>query len=162
MRQVELLSSREIPRTDLVAFFSQIGVKHEENPYNLSPYFLHTGEHSVWIDLDIIEERYPEPAIDALTEQKLGGLPQTQILLHISRGPESEALAIGFACQFAEHWPCVVDNLSGRVRRIYSAQELRQLQKEGRGLWDDDQLAPFPKDEGEDKSFMHFLNENDE
>ena len=154
MRQVELLSGREIPRTDLVAFFSQIGVKHEENPHYLSPYFLHTGESYVWIDLDIIEERYPDPAIDALTEQKLGDLPQTQILLHINRSPESEALAIGFACQFAERWPCVIDNLSGLAHRIYSAQELQQLREKGRGLWDDDQLVPLPKDKYEDEAFI--------
>ena len=154
MQQVRLLSSREIPRTDLVAFFSQIGVKHEENPHYLSPYFLHTGGSYVWIDLDDIEGHYPNPEIDALTEQKLGGPTRTRILLHINRSPESETLAIGFACQFAERWRCVIDNLSGLARRIYSAQELQQLQKEGCGLWDDDQLVPLPKDEDEDEAFI--------
>lgn len=154
MRQVRLLLSTNIPRDELVAFFSQVGAKYNENPHLLSPYFPNSGGAYVWIDLDDIEKRYPDPKVDALTEQKLGAIPRFSILLHINTDPESEPLALGFAIQFAERWPCVLDNLSGLARHIYSLEELRKLQEEGRGFWDDEQLVPLPKDEYEGEAFI--------
>jgi hypothetical protein len=56
---------------------------------------------------------------DVLIERKLGGAPQTSILLYISRRPSSEPLA-ELAIHFASRWPCVLDNLSGVARRVFT------------------------------------------
>jgi len=145
MDQVRLLSNVEIPRSDLVNYLLEIGVQYREDPYQLSNYYLHTGEATVWIDLDDIEPHYPNPEIDALIEQKLGDPPRIRILLHISRGLEGQLLALDFACKLAQRWPFVLDNLSGSARRIYSLEELQALQRKGHGFWEDEKRTPRPK-----------------
>ena len=90
--------------------------------------------------------RASKQLIDALIESKLGGLPQTDVVLHVSREPGSEQLAIELAIQFAKRWPCVLDNLSGLARRIFTLEELQALYESGLGLREDEKDVPLPKE----------------
>jgi hypothetical protein len=151
---VALLSSAEIRRDELVTFLHQAGAAPVESAYRIFDYILKSGEAYFWIDLDDVEQ-YPDPEIDALIAQKLGGGPRTRVMLHVkSASPESERLAIEFALQFARHWPCIIDNLSGFARHIYSVQELAELQRQGRGVWDEDRTAHPPEDSNAGKAYL--------
>lgn len=154
MRQVSLLSPIEIPRSELLQFFAQAGVKRGESAHRLAEHLLRAGEAQVWIEPESKEPHYPDPPVDALIEQKLGGPPRTHLLLHITSTPESEQLALDFACLLAERWPFVLDNLSGLARRIYGLADLQSLRQEKRGLWDEEKQASLPKDELADATFV--------
>jgi hypothetical protein len=135
MEPVELVTSKEFSQDELITSLLQIGVRRDENPNRLWDYVLRTGEAIVWVDPDD-PERYPDSEVDALIESKLGDLPRTSIVLHISRNPGSEQLALELAIKFAKHWPCVLDNLSGLARRIFTLEELQALCDSGLGLWE--------------------------
>lgn len=145
MEPVELYSSAAIPRDELVAFLFQNGVERMGHSPSLD-YRLGRGDAYVLFELES-DEHYPDPAFDVLLESKLGGPPQTSFLIYISRNEGSDQLAMDFVIQFAQCWPCVLDNLSGLARRAYSPQEVQILREEGLGLSDDDRLFPLPDDE---------------
>ena len=87
------------------------------------------GERHVWVALDnSLLNEYEADEIE-LIRQKLGGKPQSCILLDVSRTAGSERLALEFACACAERWPCVVYNLRDKV---ISAAELLRLRKTGK------------------------------
>jgi hypothetical protein len=84
------------------------------------------GERHVWVALDhSLLSEYEADEIE-LIRQKLGGKPQSCIVLNVSRTAGSERLALAFACTCAERWPCVVYNLRDKV---LSASELLRLRK---------------------------------
>ena len=87
------------------------------------------GERHVWVALDnSLLNEYETEEVE-LIHQKLGGKPQSCILLDISRTAGSERLALEFACTCAERWPCVVYNLWDTV---ILAAELLRLRKTGK------------------------------
>src|SRR5215470_4671034 len=112
MEPVELITSKAISRDEVITFLLQMGVEREQSPHRIWDYAIRRGEAIVWVDPDDVEH-YPDPEVDALIENKLGGPPQTYVVLHISRNPGSEQLALELAIQFAKRWPSVLDNLSG-------------------------------------------------
>ena len=145
MEPVELVTSKPFSRDELIASLLQIGVERDETPNRLWDYVFRTGEAIVWIDPDD-PENYPDPEIDALIESKLGSPPQTYAVLHISRNPGSEQLALKLAIEFAKRWPSVLDNLSGLARRIFALEEMQALYESGLGLWDDEKEVSLPKE----------------
>jgi len=145
MEPVELVTSKAFSRDELITALFQIGVKCEESPHRMWDYALRRGEAIVWIDPDDPED-YPNPEVDALIESKLGEPPRTSIVLHVSREPGSEQLAMELAIQFAKRWPCVLDNLSGLARRIFALEDLQALYESGLGLREDEKDVPLPKE----------------
>jgi hypothetical protein len=145
MEPVELHSSAAIPRDELVAFLFQNGVERMGHSPSLD-YRLGRGDAYVLFELDS-DEHYPDPADEALIESRLGGPPQTSFLIYISRNEGSDQLAMDFVALFAQRWPCVLDNLSGLARQVYSPQEVQVLREEGRGLDEEAHKLPLPVDE---------------
>ncbi len=152
-RPLALLSSAAIPREQLTAFLRQAGVEPVKSEHRIFDYVLTRGKASCWFDLDD-KENYTDPEVDAQIERKLGSAPHTRIMLHPSDEPGSEQLAMEFVSAFARRWPGVVDNLSGFVRLVYSAQEVDELLRQGRGLRDEDRTVPRQKDPDEDQAFI--------
>jgi hypothetical protein len=91
------------------------------------------GEQHVWVSLDNSLLKDYEADEIAMISQKLKGKPWSSILLDVSRTAGSEPLAVAFAAACTQRWPCVVYNLRDKV---FSAQELLQLQKTGSGFED--------------------------
>jgi hypothetical protein len=90
------------------------------------------GERHVWVALDnSLLNEYEADEVE-LIHQKLGGRPQSCILLDVSRTAGSERLALEFACACAERWPCVVYNL---LNKVISASELLRLRKTAQEDW---------------------------
>jgi hypothetical protein len=145
MESVELVTSKAFSQDELITSLLQIGVKRDEDPDHLWDYVLRRGEAIVWIDPDH-PERYPDSEVDTLIESKVGDSPQTYIVLHVSRNPGSEQLALELAIQFAKRWPCVLDNLSGLARRIFTLEELQALHESGLGLREDAKAGGIPKE----------------
>jgi hypothetical protein len=90
------------------------------------------GERHVWVALDngLLNE-YEADEVE-LIRQKLGGRPQSCILLDVSRTAGSERLVLEFASACAERWPCVVYNLRDKV---LPASELLRLRKTEKADW---------------------------
>jgi hypothetical protein len=89
------------------------------------------GKRHVWVALDnSLLSEYEEDEVE-LIRQKLGGKPQSCILLDVSRTAGSERLALEFASACAERWPCVVYNLLDKVLSVSELLRLRKTQKEG-------------------------------
>ena len=145
MEPVELVTSQPFSQDELIASLLQMGVERDEDPDRLWDYVLCEGEAIVWVDPED-PEHYPNPEVDALIESKLGEPPRTYIVLHVSRNPGSEQLAMELAIQFAKRWPCVLDNLSGLARRIFTLEELQALYESGLGLWEDEKGVPLPEE----------------
>ncbi len=145
MKEARLLAKSNIPQDELISFLLQIGVEREKSPHRIWDYALRHGEAIVWLELEDLEN-YPDPEVDALIESKLGASPQTTIVLHLNSSDRSEQLALGLAIQLAERWPCVLDNLSGLARCIFTLEDLRTLQSEKRGLWEDEKDIPLPEE----------------
>jgi hypothetical protein len=148
-----LLSSAEIPRDQLTNFLRKAGVEPVKSAHRIFDYHLKRGNASLWIDLDD-PENYADPEADAQIERKLEGTPRTRVMLHLSQEPDSEHLAMEFAIAFAKQWPSVIDNLSGYAWRVYSAQEVEALLRQGKGLYEDEQAMPRQKDPNEDQVFI--------
>ncbi|MDQ2716561.1 MAG: hypothetical protein M3Z08_16775 [Chloroflexota bacterium] len=161
MEPVELYSSIAIPHDELVAFLLQNSVERLGQSPHLD-YRLGRGEAYVLFELDSDEEHYPDPEFDALLESKLGGPPQTSFLIYISRNEGSEQLAMDFVTLFAQLWPCVLDNLSGRARQVFTPQEVQVLRQEGRGLYEEANKIPLPVDEYEGEAFIPPRREGEE
>jgi hypothetical protein len=85
----------------------------------------------VWVALDnSLLNEYEADEVE-LIRQKLGGKPQSCILLDVSQTAGSERLALVFACTWAERWPCVVYNLRDKVLSASELLRLRHTEKEG-------------------------------
>src|SRR5262249_32300065 len=146
MDPVELVTSKALSRDELITALLQMGVKCEESPHRMWDYALRRGEAIVWVDPDH-SEHYPDTEVDpVLMQSKLGDSPRTYIVLHVSSNPGSEQLAIELAIQFAKRWPCVLDNLSGLARRVFTLEELQALYESGQGLHEDEKDVPLPKE----------------
>ncbi len=89
------------------------------------------GERHVWVALDnSLLNEYEADEVE-LIRQKLGGKPQSCIVLDVSRTAGSARLALEFACACAERWPCVVYNLRDKVLSASELLRLRQTEKAG-------------------------------
>ena len=89
------------------------------------------GEQHVWIALDNSLLKDYEANEVELISQKLGGKPQSHILLDVSRTEGSEQLAVDFAFACMARWPCVVYNLCDTV---FSAKDVLRLYEAGMGF----------------------------
>lgn len=146
MKSAELVTSKAFSRDELIIALLQVGVKCEESPHRIWDYAVRRGEAIVWVDPDH-SEHYPDTVVDpVLMQSKLGDTPRTYIVLHISRNPGSEQLAMELAMQFAKRWPSVLDNLSGLARRVFTLEELQALYESGLGLREDEKDVPLPKE----------------
>ncbi len=160
MEPVELYSSIAIPHDELEAFLFQNGVvRLGYSPY--LDYRLGRGEAYVLFELEE-DEHYPDPEFDALLESKLGGPPQTNVVIYISENEGSAQLAMDFVLLFAQRWPCALDNLSGRARQVFTPQEVQVLQEEGRGLYEEAKKIPRPVDEYAGEAFIPPRREGEE
>ncbi len=139
---VALLSSVDIPKESFFDFLRTTSITDTKlvlSPREYCDAQLIRGNENIWIVFESEEPYYYEEDEEyGQLLQKLGGHPRTDIIIDISSTePESQHLAVEFACAFTEQWPCVVDNLRGDERhRIYSAQEIRELCNKGIGFWD--------------------------
>lgn len=127
-----VISSSNITKDELIAFIQIVGLEIVEQPND--PFFGYLGRADMYIWLAMhnrITELEGEPNEFAIIQQKLGGEPQTVILLEMSRTPGNKLLAYELAASLAKQWPCVVDNLSGYDRRITSSTELFALLESG-------------------------------
>ncbi|MEG3974037.1 hypothetical protein QT970_05370 [Microcoleus sp. herbarium8] len=127
-----VISSSNITKDELIGFIQTVGVEIVEQPND--PFFGYLGRGDLYIWLAInnrIAELEGEPNEFEIIKQKLGGEPQTVILLEMSRRPGNKLLAYELAASLAKQWPCVVDNLSGYDRRIISSAELFVLLESG-------------------------------
>ncbi|MCC3409940.1 MAG: hypothetical protein JGK17_31275 [Microcoleus sp. PH2017_10_PVI_O_A] len=129
-----VISSSNITKDELIAFIQTVGLEIVEQPND--PFFGYLGrvDMYIWLTIDnrsvaVLEDG--EPNEFAIIKQKLGGEPQTGILLEMSRTPGNKLLAYELAASLAKQWPCVVDNLSGYDRRITSSTELFALLESG-------------------------------
>jgi len=130
-----LVSSAIITQEQLHAFLSAVGAATVRSGSFQGTVF--RGNSQIWIGLENKELEYFDTNKRELVEQKLGGNPQTSIVIEISREFGSQELAVGFVCNFANYYPCVVDNLRGDARcAIYSVEELRKLCGSGKGFWE--------------------------
>lgn len=127
-----VISSSNITKDELIVFIQTVGLEIVEQPND--PFFGYLGRVDMYIWLTMhnrITELEGEPNEFAIIKQKLGGEPQTVILLEMSRTPGNKLLAYELAASLAKQWPCVVDNLSGYDRRITSSTELFALLESG-------------------------------
>ncbi len=132
-RIIELISSKQIPRAELLAFLEKAGMERYDSPYTAYTYRLKRGDAQIWVELDT-EEDSTLPEHEARIEQKLGGPAHTRLFLNIGNQPDQEDLAIELACQFAERWPLVVDSLEASPDSIYTAEEVVELRRQHRGF----------------------------
>ena len=125
---VSLISSADIKQEEFSTFLQQLGaVLHPDHVYDGR---LSRGNFHIWIALDNSElKNFETDEIKRITQQ-LADMPQTHILLDVSKNPGSQQLAIEFACKFAEQWPCVVYDL---CKNVYLAQDLLDLCRNGQG-----------------------------
>jgi hypothetical protein len=128
---VSLISSAALTHTELLRFLQAIGATL--NPDGIYDARLSRGEQHVWVYLEPQDTTYGPDELDYLA-QKLGALPQTYILLDISKSQGSDRLAAECIVKFAEQWPCIVDLLDTQLR-IVSAQEVKAVHATGKGVW---------------------------
>jgi len=130
-----LVSSDIITQEQLHAFLSAVGAATVRSGSFQGTMF--KGASQIWIGLQNKELEYFDTDKRKLVEQKLGGNPQTSIVIEISREPGSQELAVGFVCAFAKWYPCIVDNLRGDAwHAIYSMEELLELCESGEDFWE--------------------------
>ena len=125
---VSLISSADIKQKEFFTFLQQSGaVLHPDHVYDGR---LSRGNFHVWIALDNSElKNFEADEIERIMQQ-LADMPQTHILLDVSKYSGSQQLAIEFACNFVEQWPCVIYDL---CKNVYSAQELLDLCRNSQG-----------------------------
>jgi len=129
---IEVLSSVEIPRDELIAVLTQAGAEAANNPdYD---YRLARGKAALWIAFLEGENELPDPEHAALIEQKLGGAVRTRLLIDIRTTPGSSQLTIDLCCRLAEQWPLVVDDLGLAADPIYTGEELCEMRRLGLGF----------------------------
>ena len=116
---ISLISSADIKQEEFTNFLQQSGA--ELYPDNVYDGRLSRGNMHVWIALDNSELKNFDADEIKLITQKLGGSPQTHILLDVSKTLGSQQLAIEFACKITEKWHSVVYKSHNRV---YSVNQL--------------------------------------
>ncbi len=91
------------------------------------------GSRHVWVFLQSPDLRQLEEPIASEVTSALGGRPQTNLVMEISRHPGSDELAVELASAFAAQWPVVAHNL--RVPgRIFTPLEIQRRSIEGIGF----------------------------
>ncbi len=119
---LSLISSTDIKQKEFTTFLEKSGVVlHPDNLYDGR---LSKGNIHVWIALDNNELKNFDANEIEVIRQKLGGIPQSHILLDVSKELDSEQMALEFACKFSTQWHCVIYNSS---QKFYSANELLEL-----------------------------------
>lgn len=61
-------------------------------------------------------------------KELLGGTFRAWLSLILNSKPGTQKLAVHFAYTFSLHWPCIVDNLEGR---LFTGEEIALLEREG-------------------------------
>jgi hypothetical protein len=118
-----LVSSREIKVQEFFDVLRQLGGVIDDAEALAGR--LSQGDKHVWVSLDnSLLNEYEAAEIEQIS-LKLGGQPQSHILLDVSRTEGSEQLAVEFASMCAERWPCVVYNLRDNVISATDVLRLR-------------------------------------
>ncbi|GAA6615646.1 hypothetical protein [Scytonema sp. NUACC26] len=119
---ISLISSADIKQEEFIHFLQKAGaVLHPDGLYDGC---LSKGNIHVWIALDNSElKNFDADKINLITQQ-LNGIPQTHILLDVSKKLGIEQLAFEFAHKFVERWNCIIYDSN---QKVYSRQELLEL-----------------------------------
>ncbi|GAB4178594.1 MAG: hypothetical protein Fur006_11180 [Coleofasciculaceae cyanobacterium] len=126
---ISLISSANIHPEEFSSFLQHSGaLLHPDAVYDGR---ISRENNHIWIVLDNSELKNFDADEIELIAQKLADKPKTHILLDISTTPNSQQLAIEFACQFAKKWSCIIYESS---QKIYSVQELMELCQTGQGF----------------------------
>lgn len=64
----------------------------------------------------------------AQTKAFLGGDPRSCLWIGLSRVKGTQQVAVRFAATIAKRWPCVVDDVYGR---LFSTEDILRLEQEG-------------------------------
>ncbi|MDQ3252560.1 MAG: helix-turn-helix domain-containing protein [Acidobacteriota bacterium] len=126
---IAVVTSDNVSRDDLAAFIQSRGGFITPERLLFGRFSNH--DRHVWIGVDesllegYREDEEMQNTLDAI-RRKLGGEPQTSVIINISRTSGSEQLAADFVQSFAERWTCVVDDLHGN---IFSVEEFARQQK---------------------------------
>jgi hypothetical protein len=126
-----LFSSTEIKREELIDFLDQSGAII--TPDDIFAGRISRDDQHIWIGMDSTEISNLEIEIDELEslERELKYKPKTCIVIEMSSAVVGEQLAIDFACMFMKRWP----NTVGDYDRLYTAQQLSELQKANKGFY---------------------------
>lgn len=125
-----IYTPEQISETELTEFVRQQNGGSLPNGGPLSLYISEQNKY-IWIDFDefLIENFENDDELKEdhqIIRQKLGGKPQTGIIVEISSEPGSEQLAHKFAAAFARKWNAVISN---SPKGFYSTKELFELEK---------------------------------
>ena len=107
------------------------------------------GEQYIWIytNKDSLQKdtagflnmlKHDQPDVLEEIQKKLGGVPRTYFEIVIRRTPGSQQLALDFAIDLAETWPCVFVDLPPPRGVVFSKEELLHLREKGKGLLADE------------------------
>jgi CheY-like chemotaxis protein len=119
---IAIISSTEIRRRELDRFLQEIGAVITSD--DVFDGYLSIKRGDIWVAIDNESPQFEGYRDLQTIRQKLGGEPRTNIVVEIGNAPESQRLAVEFACKFVARWPSVVDDL---VNKVYSSEELLAL-----------------------------------
>lgn len=124
----------ELPTEQFATFLSDAGA--EWQPDDVFEGQLSQQDRYVWLTRspEMLEELIMDRP-DTLQQitQRLGGEPRTCVVLETSNTPGSDHVAVQFIVAFAQHWPCIVDNLHGQ---LYTSAEVQALYATGSNFAD--------------------------
>ena len=126
-----VVSSQKIDREEFMQFLQKFD-GYSEDPDRIYDAQLSNSAGYFWIEYEPEEELSGEELETKNKNilQKLGSLPQTEILLDIGKSRESKQLAAEFIGKFAEKWSCAIDALPA----IYSVPEFLELCRQGKNF----------------------------
>ena len=103
-----LLSSAEISEDDFITFLTRIGGVHEPGEVEIGRFSRGRCHHWIFLSLQALTESLED--IGAAATEKLGGVPQSCVVLELSSAPGTQRLALEFSIAFAERWPAVLND----------------------------------------------------
>ena len=128
MSRYVLLLTREVIALDAVlTFLLASGFRELDTSGSITTFVLSKGFQHLWYYVNAddpeaaLTPEEDDPEVVAEMLQALGGPPHTEVNFQVSSADTSGIpLAMDFALHFNERWPCVLDNLSGWARHIFT------------------------------------------
>jgi hypothetical protein len=124
-----LLSSAAISEDDFITFLTGIGGVHEPGDVEIGRFSRDRCHLWIFLNPQALAESLED--IGAAATEKLGGAPQSCVVLELSREPGTERLALEFSIAFAERWPAV---LNDTWDMLLTLPDMRQALREGKKL----------------------------
>ena len=146
---VTVLSSHEITPEELKDVLLKAGGIYDPGGGEGEFGLIGQGEQYIWIytNKDSLQKntagflnmlKHDQPDVLEEIQTKLGGVPRTYFEIEIRRTPGSQQLALDFAIDLAETWPCVFVDLPPPRGVVLSKEELLHLREKGKGLLADE------------------------